>query len=380
MVMQLSYWEKKTYFTDVDFCIIGSGIVGLNAALYLRKKFPQHKILVLERGFLPYGASTRNAGFACFGSVSELLHDLKHHSEEEVFNLVAKRWNGLKRLRVNLGDENIAYEEYGGYEIFTEEQKELYQQCIDAVASLNKRLKDIAGVDEVYSTTDGRIKQFGFENVSHIIWNRAEGQIDTGKMMQALLEKVRSMGIEVLNGLNVERFTEGATHAEIILSKGVSIKTKKLLIATDGLARQLLPELNVAPARAQVLITSPIENLPFKGTFHYDEGYYYFRDIDGRVLLGGGRNLDFKGEETTTFGLTEQIQNRLEQMLKEVILPGKKFSVDMRWSGIMGTGEKKTTIIKKLSPHVYCAVRLGGMGIAIGSLIGEEAAEIMSVD
>src|SRR5688572_769261 len=210
--MQLSYWERKTYFTDVDFCIIGSGIVGLNAALYLRKKFPHQKIVVLERGILPYGASTRNAGFACFGSVSELLHDLKHHSEEEVFTLVAKRWNGLKRLRSNLGDKNIAYEEYGGYEVFTEGQKELYGQCVDTIASLNKRLKDITGVDEVYSVTDERIKQFGFENVSHMIWNRAEGQIDTGKMMQALLEKVRSVGVHVLNGLNVERFTDEATH------------------------------------------------------------------------------------------------------------------------------------------------------------------------
>jgi gamma-glutamylputrescine oxidase len=378
--MQLSYWERKTYFTDIDFCIIGSGIVGLNAALYLRKKFPEQNILVLERGFLPYGASTRNAGFACFGSVSELLHDLKNHSEDEVFTLVAKRWNGLQRLRANLGDKNIFYEECGGYEIFSAEQKELYTQCAEVLVSFNRRLKDITGVRDVYSVADNRIKQFGFGNVSHMIWNKAEGQIDAGMMMNALLEKVRSVNVHVLNGLNVERFTDEAAHAEIVLSEGITIKAKKLLLATNGFARQLVPELSVIPARAQVLITSPIENLPFKGTFHYDEGYYYFRDIDGRVLLGGGRNLDLKGEETTEFGLTEQIQNRLEIMLKEVIIPGKNFSVEMRWSGIMGLGEKKTTILKKLSPHMYCAVRMGGMGIAIGSLIGEEAAEMMSDD
>jgi len=378
--MHLSYWEKKTYFTEVDFCIIGSGIVGLNAALYLQKKFPQKKILVLERGFLPYGASTRNAGFACFGSVSELLNDLKNHSEEEVFTLVAKRWNGLQRLRANIGDSNMRYEEYGGYEIFTEEQKELYLQCVDVIESFNRRIKDITGLSDVYSIADERIKDFGFGNVSHLLWNKAEGQIDTGMMMQALLEKVRSMNVHVLNGLNVERFTDDATHAEIALSEGITFKAKKLLLATNGFARQLMPELNVTPARAQVLITSPIEELPIKGTFHYDEGYYYFRDVDGRVLLGGGRNLDFEGEETTAFGLTEQIQSRLEKMLREMILPQKNFSVEMRWSGIMGLGEKKTTIVKKFSPSIYCAVRMGGMGIAIGSLIGEEAAEMMGGD
>lgn len=29
-----------------------------------------------------------------------------------------------------------------------------------------------------------------------------------------------------------------------------------------------------------------------------DEGFYYFRDIDGRLLFGGGRNTDFKTDET----------------------------------------------------------------------------------
>ena len=56
------------------------------------------------------------------------------------------------------------------------------------------------------------------------------------------------------------------------------------------------------PARAQVLITKPIKNLQIKGTFHLDKGYYYFRNIDNRILFGGGRNLDFKTEETSEFG------------------------------------------------------------------------------
>jgi protoporphyrinogen oxidase len=44
-------------FTNVDYTIVGSGIVGLHAALRLREKFPDSKILVLEKGFCQ-GAST----------------------------------------------------------------------------------------------------------------------------------------------------------------------------------------------------------------------------------------------------------------------------------------------------------------------------------
>ena len=48
--MNLSYWEYDTWLSNVDFTIIGSGIVGLNCALRLKEKFPKAKVLILERG------------------------------------------------------------------------------------------------------------------------------------------------------------------------------------------------------------------------------------------------------------------------------------------------------------------------------------------
>jgi hypothetical protein len=42
----------------------------------------------------------------------------------------------------------------------------------------------------------------------------------------------------------------------------------------------------------------------------------------------------------------------------------------------MGVGKQKKPILEKLSPKVYCGVRLGGMGVAIGSLVGKELANL----
>jgi glycine/D-amino acid oxidase-like deaminating enzyme len=108
-----------------------------------------------------------------------------------------------------------------------------------------------------------------------------------------------------------------------------------------------------------------------------DKGYYYFRNINNRILFGGGRNLDFEGETTTDLSQTEKIQNKLEELLKEVILPNHEFKIAHRWSGIMGIGSSKNPIVSQLSENVYCGVRLGGMGVAIGSLIGKELAELL---
>ncbi|WP_298221418.1 FAD-dependent oxidoreductase [Flavobacterium sp.] len=370
--MNLSYWEIKNWFTNVDYTIVGSGIVGLHAALRLRERFPESKILMLEKGMLPQGASTKNAGFACFGSISEIVEDLKTHSEEEVIQLIQKRWSGLQLLRKNLGDQTIDYKPYGGYELFLNEDESAYQESLHKLPFINEIIKPIFKTEVFLKEFD----RFNFRGIhEYLIFNPFEAQIDTGNMMQALLKQAISKDILILNLQTVTAFEENANGVNVALGD-FSFNTRKLLFATNGFANQVIKQ-EVKPARAQVLITEPIPNLDIKGTFHIDKGYYYFRNIGDRILLGGGRNLDFQGETTTELGETELIQNRLEQLLKEVILPETEFKIEHRWSGIMGLGSSKNPIVSQLSDHVYCGVRMGGMGVAIGSLIGNELADLI---
>lgn len=369
--MQLSYWEIKSWLTNIDYCVVGSGIVGLNCALQLREHYPNAKIIILEKGILPQGASTKNAGFACFGSLSEVLEDLKTHSEEEVFQLVKKRAVGLKLLRETIGDKQLSFQQLGGYELFLETDEALFNSCIENKAYINKLLKPIFK-DDVFSLKDNI---FNFKRVKEdYIFNQFEGQIDTGQLMETLLKQVQSKGIKILNSTSIMNFSEHNSTVSI-QTNHFEFSASKLCVATNGFASQLLNEA-VKPARAQVLITNPIKNLKIKGTFHLDRGYYYFRNVDNRILLGGGRHLDFKGEETTKFQQTDIIQKKLEAILSTIILPNKPFEIAHRWSGIMGVGPQKKAIVKQLSNNVYCGVRLGAMGVAIGSLVGKELADL----
>ncbi|WP_026913756.1 NAD(P)/FAD-dependent oxidoreductase [Christiangramia portivictoriae] len=369
--MNFSFWEYESWINNIDYCIVGSGITGLNCALEIRKKQPSAKILILEKGILPEGASTKNAGFACFGSISEILDDLKTLSEEEVITLIQKRWDGLNLLRKNLGDRQIDFQQNGGYELFTEADSALYEQSMSAISSVNKLLTPVFG-ESVFSETSNN---FRFSNIKpRLIYNRFEGQIDTGRMMQMLLKKVHTENIRILNGMEVISFTDGNSAVEVITNQ-FKFSVKKLIIATNGFASRLGLE-EVKPARAQVLITKPIENLHLQGTFHLDRGYFYFRNIDNRILFGGGRNLDFTGEETDITGTTSLIQNKLRALLKSCILPDTAFEIDRQWSGIMGVGATRQPVIKAISSNVFCGVRLGGMGIAIGSLVGRDLANL----
>lgn len=366
--MNYSYWEIKSWFSDIDFAIIGSGIVGLSTAYQLKKKYPNSNIIVLEKGQLPQGASTKNAGFACFGSLSEIVSDLENHSIAEVVSLLEKRWKGLKLLRTILGDEAIKFHQYGGYELFL--SAENFEKNCEQLKTINSYLKPIFDAD-VFSE---KSNQFGFENIhDHLVFNQFEGQLDTGAMMQALIRKAQSLGVKILNNAEVNYIDDFGT---VQLANDFSFNADKIILATNGFSSEFLPE-DVQPARAQVLITEPIKDLKIKGTFHLDEGYYYFRNIDNRILFGGGRNLDFKGEETSEFGTTELIQNKLKELLKDVILPYQEVAIEHTWSGIMGVGNQKSALVKQVSNNVYCGIRLGGMGVAIGSSIGKEVADLI---
>jgi gamma-glutamylputrescine oxidase len=370
-----SYWERTAFIDNADVIIIGSGIVGLSAALHLKQQQPALKVLVLERGFLPTGASTKNAGFACFGTISEQIAYLKEAPEEEVARLVNYKWRGLQRLRANLGDDNIEYFQHGGYELFMDNETERADECIAQIPYINNLLKNAIGQAEIYSTANAKIAAFGFKGIRNIVYNPFEGQIHTGKMMHALLYKAYSLGVLVLNGCEIQQIENESHHITLHTSQG-AFKAVKVILATNAFAGQLFPELNVVPGRGQVLVTKPIAGLKLKGTYHFDEGYYYFRNIDNRVLFGGGRNIDFKSEETWDFGHTEAVKNKLSHYLKTIVLPDQNIEIDYWWSGIMGFGDDNNPIVKELEPNLFCAVRCNGMGVAMGSLVGEEVAKL----
>lgn len=371
-----SYWEKNELFDNADIIIIGSGIVGLSAALNIKRKNPELNVLVLERGFLPMGASTKNAGFACFGTASEQLSYLNKSTEEEVVKLADYKWRGLQRLRENVGDKEIDFYQHGGYELFLDDEDEKAEKCLNQLDHLNRMMQPVSGSKNTYTVSSNKIKEFGFKKVSQLIYNPFEGQLNTGKMMRALLLRVQNLGVLVLNSCEVIRIEHISNGVDLITSRGI-FKTKKIILATNAFADQLFPQLQVTPGRGQVLITKPVPGLKLKGTYHFNDGYYYFRNIDGRVLFGGGRNIDFEAEETYRFGNTDIVKSKLVNCLNEIILPGTEFEVDYWWSGIMGFGDEIKPIVKKLETDVFCAVRCNGMGVAMGSLVGEEVADLL---
>ncbi len=374
----ISYWEKQSLL-HYDIIIIGSGIVGLSTALSIKERDSAKKILVLERGILPTGASTKNAGFACIGSLTEILDDLSTMSEDEVIQLVEMRLKGLRKLRKRLGDRNIEYAENGSYELIgAEEERQLKH-----LERINTLLKPIL-IGDAFFLNNKKIKEFGFNSarVKQIVQNNFEGELHTGKMIRTLVDLSISKGIEIKTGCEVEKIEDVNKEVKVYVSlpsatRQFYFSASKVAVTTNAFTKKLFPQPDIKPGRGHVLITKPVKGLKFRGIFHFDKGYYYFREINGRVLFGGGRNLDFEKEQTTEFGFNEKIKNDLTEKLHSVILPDTEFEIDYWWTGIMAFGPDKFPVIKEQSERVFLGVRMGGMGIAIGSETGERLAALI---
>jgi glycine/D-amino acid oxidase-like deaminating enzyme len=375
----LSYWEAKSLIPQADIFILGGGMVGLSTAISLKEKNSKLRVCVLEKFVIPQGASSKNAGFACFGSVSEILDDLRISPESEVIALMKSRWEGLQILRSRLGDTAIGYDPVGGFEVFREKDQSTYFNCIDKIDYLNKIVKDQFNSNNCYSILDENHRNSSLKPVKGFIYNRLEGLIDTGKMLNALIQKAKDLSITLLYGISIDQIIQRDNDEKIYLKSNMDwvIPVSKLVVATNGFTPQLLPNLEIVAVRNQVLVTNPIQGLQLNGGFHLNKGYVYFRNINNRILIGGGRNIDFQGETTHQFGTTPIILDYLKELMKELFHIDRPYQYDYSWSGILGVGASKTPLVKRLNQNLVIGVRLGGMGVALSSKIGVELADLI---
>ena len=367
----LSYWEKTT-LRHFDLVVVGGGIVGHFTALFYAQKNPEHRVAILERGLFPSGASTKNAGFTCFGSIAELEHDVASIGEEATAALVMKRYNGLKLLRETLGDEAIDYREVGGYEMCFEPPKQ------ERVDFFNDLLEAHLG-SRPYSVQPS--EGYGFSTkVTHLIKNALEGTVDTGKMMAALQQRVAQAGVLTFTQSSVEELEEIKEGKVIKVQTPdgpVAFFARQVALCTNAFSRKFLADEELEPGRGLVLVSKPHPAFHWEGSFHYHDGYNYFRTIDGRLLLGGGRHLDKSGETTLESGVNYTIEKALKEDIASLIAPGVAVEIDYMWSGVMAFGSSKRPVIRRIDDHMVAGIRLGGMGVAIGARVGQDLAVLI---
>ena len=382
---QWSYWERElgwdrtlaSYFSyrplenNYDFVVVGAGFTGLSAVYHLAKRHPRAKIALIDRHLPPLGASTRNAGFACIGTVGEFIADIQLEQPECVWDRMHERWQGLTLLRSILGDQVIGYESLGGHELFTEQEE--FERVSAYLASCNTALKQRTGLDQWYNLT--RINGY------NAIQMPREGQLQPAMAWSGFAHLCEQMGIHLAWGRKLVDMTEKMDGVSLTVEEGAKgsyqqFHSSSVILATNAFSKSIDRDISVSPGRGLVLLTKALDSQPWQGTFHAQQGYIYFRNVGtDRLLLGGARHVDFSGETTTQFGVNTEIKAFLLKYMKEILVIDPS-EVEFEWSGIMGfTPDKNPVIRTELSGNIALAVGLSGMGVALSAELGRKAAE-----
>lgn len=368
--MQISIWEQETFFAERAVIIIGAGLCGLWCAHDLKIKHPRLNILVLEKGSIPAGASTRNAGFACFGSPTELLHDAAVMGAPRMWEIAEMRYKGIQKIQQLFGNAVIDYDNCGGFECLLNGHATI-PLLIEKLPWLNEGLQDITGARETFVWANDKMQRFGLSGFDAMLENRLEGALHSGKLVRALTQKVHSLGVEILTGIDIQHYEEQGEKVILTAVQNQKFCARKLIVCSNAFSARFFKKPMVTPARGQILVTSPISGLALRGTFHFDEGFYYFRNVGNRLLLGGARNHSMQAQATTMFDTTTLIQNELERFIQTHLLPAQAFTIDYRWSGIMAFTEDKQPLVTPLTGNVTAVVACNGMGVALSPMISQ---------
>ena len=359
----LSIWEKSGWIQEPDAIVLGTGIVGMNTALELRALHPDWHIVMLDRSAFG-GASTRNAGFACFGSPSELAEDLESLGTEALVKLVDMRWAGLNALKATWNKADLGYTPCGALEAFTDQAQ--FERITGMLPALNALLEPVFDAPPFQRLSDAEIAQRGLKRVCGAISSPLEGALDTGKMVRAMRRSLTEQGIEVIHGIEATELHRANERWSVSTMAG-SIQTERVFVCTNAWASAML-DVDVAPAPNVVVVSQPLPHLALNQTLHHDRGYVYARAVRGRLLIGGGRNWNCDDDAERGQMLVHWAQTHIQG--------AERFDIDHQWVGQLGVGAQRMPIVKELEQGLYVGVRLGGMGVAIGTNVGRALARL----
>lgn len=363
-----SYWEHQILGQTFDFIIIGGGFCGLYTALFLKGKHPKASVLILEKNLVGNTASTKNAGFACFGSAGELLDDIHQIGWDKTEQLLEMRLSGLEILRSIIPENKMDYNHCGAYEIFSKEESEQnrFKKIRENLDEINTRFREILPAKFQVSSIPEKLKIIG-----EGIYQQGEGALNPFKLIRYLEQKIRALGVELIKGVEVYQVDDAAEEQVNVHTNKLDLKCKTA-ICTTNLNSLKLPNVECQPARAQVIISKSLPRSVPKEVFHAMNGFTYFRFVNGRLLLGGMRHRDLENEFTVNNENTKSIIEHLKLYGKEIM--GFHIPWDFSWTGTMSIGPDRFPHIGPKGNVLY-GLKMGGMGVAVSPYIAKKLVE-----
>ena len=344
-------WSRLPALTGTataEVCVVGLGGSGLTAVHELLDRGAS--VVGVDAGLVAGGAAGRNGGF--------LLGGLADPYDQVVARLGRDRARVLHALTLEELDRVAA----------------ATPEAVRRVGSL--RIEETGtGLAECAAQASA-LRADGFAVEEH---DGPEGQgllFPDDAAMQPL-RRCRSLARQAISRgaqLHEQSAVTSISPGRVVTTRG-RVECAAVVVAVDGRLDLLLPELagTVRTVRLQMIGTAPTDEVEVPRPVYLRGGYEYWQQLpDGRVVLGGFRDVGGDLEETVQDEPAEPVQAALERLLRERLRVSAR--ITHRWAASVGYTDTGLPFLGQVRDRVWAAGGYCGTGNLVGALCGRAAA------
>jgi len=354
--------------------VIGAGVCGASAALTLAEAGVD--VVWLEAGRVASEATGRNAGFILQGTAERYDRAVAIMGRSRARTIHALSVENHRRMAETVRRHGIecGYRQLGSIQLAGTPHEEDELRTSAAWLVEDGFEAEIWSREQLPESLAGN----GFRMAVHL---PGDGELDPVQFVRGVAAAAQRAGARLHEGSPVTHLDAPAPGDVTATTADGSVRAQLAVVCTNARAGQLVGFCadKVDPVRGQMLSTTPAPVGVFPVPVYADHGYDYWRQLtDGRIVLGGWRNLDPSAEVGHQDMLHNDIQDRMMGFLRSFpALEGIR--VEHRWSGTMAFSRDGLPMVGPAPgvPGAVLGVGFTGHGFGFAWRSGEALARLV---
>ncbi len=332
-----------------DVCVVGLGGSGLSAVDELLAL--GHSVVGVDAGAVGGAAAGRNGGFLLAGA-ADFHHDaVARHGRERAVGIYRHTLAEIDRMARETPE---TVRRTGSIRLAVAEDE--LADCREQYDAMRADDLPVEWYEGALGTGLRMPTDCAFQPLARAR-ARARAVLDRGARLYQ-----RSAAIEIAG--------------DMVRTAGGVVRCRAVVVAVDGALDLVLPELapRIRSTRLQMLATAPTTEVQVPCPVYARWGFDYWQQLpDGRLTLGGCRDLDLDAEWGHDATPTATIQAALDRVLRDHV-GVRETRATHRWAAVVGYTDTGLPIFTEARPGVWATGAYSGTGNVMGALCGRAAA------
>ncbi len=356
-----------------EWLVVGAGYTGLSAARKLGQLYPNQKILLVDAQLAGEGASSRNSGYL----VDTTLNDgFTSNKELENYKKKADIYKiGIKAVKKFIKEYQVDcdWNECGKYFASSKlEDKNILKNFSNTLSKL--------GFEHNLLFQKELIKKLGTNFYNIALHTKGGVLLHPGKLVRAMIDTLpENVDLYENSSLLSWKKIDGSINCYF---KTCSVKTKKIIFATNGFLKSLGIKINYNfPITLTASMTRSLTDKEFTSIGEPKEwGVLPVRPMGATIRLTKDRRILIRNTAEVHNPYKMSRSDLEKRSIIQKIGIKKRFPqlpddiIQSTWSGVVSRTRNSSQIFEKIDENIFVAGCYNGSGIGVGTLFGEQIA------